>query len=130
MISFTRADGVHIMSVYCLKTKNSENINLILHTYVSCNNIYTRSSTRRLFTYSETAYIITSIFTKIIHKICQLWNTEAPGLHCYLFCDQLRAHMNDITRLIVMRIMFYCISLQILLTFYSLLIISVLQFLK
>jgi len=53
-----------------------------------------RSAPHRLLLLSDTGFVTLDLFKHIMDEFTKWWTTTRPGLHCFLICDNLRAHVN------------------------------------
>ena len=94
-LPFVGMDGTVIMSVYILKGKPNDSEDEILARVVLPNEREgKRGSWPRFYAFTETGYINEEVFEKVMHKFIELWKLQHPGLHVYVFGDQLWSHIN------------------------------------
>jgi hypothetical protein len=95
VIPFVSAAGEVIMSVIIFKAKEVRDDGLGKVDYVLPDESYClRGRHPRFFAVTTSGYTNTPLNKQIIEKFVEIWNLHHPGLHCYVFSDQLASHFN------------------------------------
>ena len=98
LVPFVSADGVVLMSVIILKATDVENHQMgtiklplcsIAHLFRSKHPVY--------FCATESGYTNKCLNSRILQKFVEHWVERSPGLHCYVFSDQLSSHFDIAT---------------------------------
>eukprot|EP01027_Heterolobosea_sp_BB2_P019690 GEZU01027707.1.p1 GENE.GEZU01027707.1~~GEZU01027707.1.p1 ORF type:complete len:186 (+),score=22.02 GEZU01027707.1:607-1164(+) len=54
-----------------------------------------RGTWPRYYVTTTTGYVNHEVWVQVIHEYVKIWNLHHPGLHCYLFVDQLGSHIDS-----------------------------------
>lgn len=93
LLSFISPNGKSFVSFYILKSGNSDRAKTDkLMPYYPKEKRYLRSKLRRFFCFSKSGNLTAVLFNGIMKIFAELWQSEHPGLQCYVFGDQLGAH--------------------------------------
>lgn len=95
LVMFICADGSVVMSVFILPCGEADEDGFVdVDFTVPSEDHSSRKSWPRFFMFSKSSYTNTELHGLIIEKFCDIWNQLYPGLHCFLFGDELACHYN------------------------------------
>jgi hypothetical protein len=95
LVIFASAAGEVLMSVIILKAEEDPDRDLVTATFVVPDRQYVlRGQHPRFFAVTTSGYTSTPTNRLILAKFRAIWQLRYPGLHCYLFSDQLSSHYN------------------------------------
>jgi len=94
LLTFAAANGSIFMRVYVLKAKFDEEGGSDVNFALQRATTVTRRSWPRIFTWTDTGFVIAELFGTIIDLVTKEWTTRNPGLPVLLFGDQCSAQMS------------------------------------
>ena len=93
-IPFSMPDGSTPFRVYVFRTGKLKKGQEILEVDVPDEEIEFRSVPRRVYLASETGYLTTALFQRVMECFTSWWRSHHPTLECFLISDNLRIHRN------------------------------------
>ena len=91
---FSTADGSTPFRVFVIREKTCRNVMNIEYPIVPTKEKGLRDTPHRVFVSSETGYISTDLFKRIMDEFIVWWTVTRPGLECVLLSDNLPIHRN------------------------------------
>ena len=93
LVTFVSAAGQVLMSVWILKCAAEKNSGLMKANFSVPNEKHIlRGSRPRYYAFTSTTYTNVEVHREIMSRFCQIWPNQNPGMHCFVFGDQLASH--------------------------------------
>jgi hypothetical protein len=93
LVPFVSADGRVIMTVIIIPAAEVLDKELCeADFYLPDQSYQLRGSHPRFFAVTKSGFMNTPLLHKVMEKFREVWNNLYPGLHCYVFSDQLGSH--------------------------------------
>lgn len=98
LLSFFKADGSVLMSVYCLRGRmedpNTSPTLLKVASYIPKEDRLQRGHWPCFYTTTETGYLNKGTWEQVFLELVAEWTKTHPGLHCFVFVDNLNIHIS------------------------------------